>query len=676
MKTHHNSFFSFSRSLIICFFIEIICNIPALYGQILETDTLQIDSRYDKIRFTTDRFGRTSQPIDTALTDFSLYQGSFLGGEFPHRYLSNVGQAHFPLVFEYNRQNTFATGLRQYNRYGTPNDSVRYYNSPYPFSEVQYALGSGQEQFLRVDISLPIRRVVHLNAHYQSQVAVGAFERQSSSWKSFWASLNYEHPKQHYRLWLHYAINGGKNQQNGGLQALDTINGKPINLVLDTIARPKSILSPYLTNAEDNFREHRFFLQQTLDWGTYYDEVHDDTTYTRLYPERTLGHSFTYQKQQYRYSDTQPNDSFYPNFYINPDTTSDSVQYQLIENEIFAALFAKREADSSYMAATLLPFRRVFSARAGFRHQLIQAQYFAPPVADTLMLPDTTYQPLNIARWLHSGMVFGKFENLNNERLRFEAGGWYALFGYNLADFSLEGKFSFLLSGNVGGLKGRVLLQNLTPSFIANQYYGNHFMWQNDFGKTQSLQLWASYYNPTLNLELVYANHTFNNYIIWNEAAQPRQLSDVLNVSQLIVRHKFHFRHWHLDNMLIAQLPGNNTQVHLPRFVGRHTLYWQGHFFASKAVLAQIGFDIFENTRYAPDAYMPATGQFYLQSTQLPFYPIVDLFAHFKVKRLRVFLRIKHLNQGIFAQKGYFTAPNYPAFDRNFNFGIAWMFYD
>lgn len=678
MKTRCSNSFRFLTRLIgiFCVATAAFTQSNILPGQILESDTLGIDDRYNKIRFSTDRYDGRLQVIDTSITDFSLYQGNFTEGEFPHRYLSNNGQAHFPIVFEYAQQNTFDMGWRQYNRYRFSGDSVRYYYSPYPFSEVRYALGGGQEQFLRVDLSLPIRRVLHLNTRYQSQVGLGAFERQNASKHNFWASINYDHPKQHYHFWLHCLVNSSNNQQNGGVQVLDTINGLLVNLVLDTIARPKSILTPFLTNAEDNYSDRQVFFQQTLDWGTYYDEVHSDTTYIRLYPERSLGHSFMYKEQKYKYIDTAPNADFYPNFYINPDTTKDSSRYWLIENEVFGTLFAKRDADSSYMAATAQPFRRVFSARVGFRHRIIRTRYFMPPVADSLLMPNTTYAPLDTAKWLQSGMVFGRFENVNNDRLHYQAGGWYALFGYNLADFSLEGRLSFLLSGKLGGLRGRILLQNLTPSFISEQYYGNHLAWQNDFRKIQSLQFWASYYNPLFHLETTYANHTLTNYIIWNEQAKPQQLSNAVNVSQFIIKHHLQWRKWHLDNILVLQLPSNNDQIHLPRFVGRHTLFWQGYLFSSKAVSTQIGLDVFENTRYAPDAYMPATGQFYLQSEELPFYPVADFFAHFKIKRLRVSLRVKHLNQGIFSQKGYFMAPNYPAFDRNFNFGIAWMFYD
>ena len=53
----------------------------------------------------------------------------------------------------------------------------------------------------------------------------------------------------------------------------------------------------------------------------------------------------------------------------------------------------------------------------------------------------------------------------------------------------------------------------------------------------------------------------------------------------------------------------------------------------------------------------------------------MDLFFEIFIKRARLFFMMEHINQGMFAQKGYFVAPNIGAQDRAFKLGVTWQFY-
>ena len=67
----------------------------------------------------------------------------------------------------------------------------------------------------------------------------------------------------------------------------------------------------------------------------------------------------------------------------------------------------------------------------------------------------------------------------------------------------------------------------------------------------------------------------------------------------------------------------------------------------------------------------------YQQDKQLlKFYPIMDVFFKLQVKFTNIFFRVEHVNQGMFKQKGIYTAPNYGYLDRTFRAGIIWQFYD
>jgi hypothetical protein len=73
---------------------------------------------------------------------------------------------------------------------------------------------------------------------------------------------------------------------------------------------------------------------------------------------------------------------------------------------------------------------------------------------------------------------------------------------------------------------------------------------------------------------------------------------------------------------------------------------------------------------------MPATGQFYNQSTvKIGNYPVVNLYANFHLKRTRFFWEYYHINQK-FMNDAYFSMPNYPIDPAITKIGISWNFYD
>jgi outer membrane cobalamin receptor len=74
---------------------------------------------------------------------------------------------------------------------------------------------------------------------------------------------------------------------------------------------------------------------------------------------------------------------------------------------------------------------------------------------------------------------------------------------------------------------------------------------------------------------------------------------------------------------------------------------------------------------------MPATGQFYLQSSEKTGnYPLLDLFVNFRIKTVRIFVRGENMLDALTPATSYFLVPNYPMPGRTLKFGIIWQFFD
>ena len=95
-----------------------------------------------------------------------------------------------------------------------------------------------------------------------------------------------------------------------------------------------------------------------------------------------------------------------------------------------------------------------------------------------------------------------------------------------------------------------------------------------------------------------------------------------------------------------------------------------------------MGCDFTYVSSYKPDAYMPATGVFYLQQTsnkstivETGSYPQIDLHLTLKVKTVSFFFKYTHANAGYSGHR-QFTALHYPMLPAVFSYGINWLFYD
>ena len=90
-------------------------------------------------------------------------------------------------------------------------------------------------------------------------------------------------------------------------------------------------------------------------------------------------------------------------------------------------------------------------------------------------------------------------------------------------------------------------------------------------------------------------------------------------------------------------------------------------------MLARFGIDFRYNIAWFAPAYMPLTGQFFVQETSVvrP-YPNLDVFFSAKVKSFRVFVKWENI-VGSFSKDVYYQIYNYPIPDRLIRFGIRWQ---
>ena len=91
---------------------------------------------------------------------------------------------------------------------------------------------------------------------------------------------------------------------------------------------------------------------------------------------------------------------------------------------------------------------------------------------------------------------------------------------------------------------------------------------------------------------------------------------------------------------------------------------------------AQLGANLRYFTEYYSPCYMPATAQFYNQSTtKVGNFPVINVYANFHLKQARFFVEYYHINQ-LFMKTAYFSMPNYPLSPAIFKIGVSTNFYN
>jgi hypothetical protein len=200
-------------------------------------------------------------------------------------------------------------------------------------------------------------------------------------------------------------------------------------------------------------------------------------------------------------------------------------------------------------------------------------------------------------------------------------------------------------------------------------YVSNHFIWNNDFGKTRRLRVGGKLNIPHTNTYLNVGIENLQNYIYFNENCLPTQHSGSVKVFSASLLQNFEFGALHLDNKLNYQTSSVESVIPLPKFSIYSNLYV---LFKVAGVLdVQLGVDCDYYTKYKSVNYQPATMSFYNQKEiEVGNYPFMNLYANMKLDKARFYVMFTHVNQGM-TGNNYFSLPHYPLNPRRFQLGVS-----
>jgi hypothetical protein len=618
-------------------------------------------------------------PVDTTLDNFQNQNPVFRN----YTSVSTLGNYSEPsesnVFVERDRQEEFML-INPFFPYMKRFTNTTYINTRKPFTKISYFRGGSsqnKEELLDAFHSQNLTKTLNVGLHYTTVGSLGQYRFQNVKNNSFnfFSSLTGINYSYHTSFNLNKII----ADENGGILN-DTLVGNP------TFQFTKDI--PTLFGGVDNPPHHtpdvytevrnmNLFTMQEIAFRrnkTNADSLSHPKKLRIFYPK--LIYIFYIDRSVRLFKDKVDSTGYkaglYPALLFNNISTSDSMVYWKIFNSARLQFQGKR-SNHYFVDYTYELLNYTLIAPPQNPKDSLPRQWF---ISEKIVLPGITIKNRLFNAYASSGFnkVFANHVELN-------LFGRLYLSGYRASDFYLKGDLR-LFTGKAGKLNSilfRASNELRTPDFLYTHYASNNFLWTRNFSQTSfnSLSIDLSVSSKKFDIQGDYV--LIHNLVYFNEASLPEQDHAGLSIFTVSAFKRFDFWKISSTSKIVYQKTDDQQVLGLPEIVLYNSTFLTQmiNFKATGGkLLTMIGFDLFYNSKYYADAYMPALTTFYRQSEkQLGNHPYFDPFLNVQLKRFRFYIKYEHVNSG-WSDKNYFSVLHYPRNERNIKFGLSWTFYD
>jgi len=601
------------------------------------------------VSFGIQKFDTTTSPqyiaatIDTNIFGFHNYDPAFKSYVF-NANLGNTGQASQNMIFKTPQHSGVSFGLNTFDAYKfSSSQNINYY-SLLPYSNLFWTIGMKREQMFQVTHYHHVRNQVFMGVDYRIINSPGRDNfRQKTNDHALSIFSYYATKNKRYGVAVNYIFNRIKVQDNGGItddtayinyRKGENSGGFDINLKKAETAWNESsvVLKQYVTLS----RENEFNKKDSL----------------RPLKKFNLGrilHTLSFTRQRYKFTDENPNFSYYPLIPNDTAAMNDSTWFYTLENSL---AWTNSEQKANMKSRDLRLFVQMKHAYTTVRQ--LDGSYYISNLIPSLGISVRPYSTLKV-----------------------DLAGEYVLMDYNQHDFSLNAtaKQDFVFNEkNYGALRLNARYQRAEPAWFYEHFFSKYYQWDYDFAKQSTLSLSLNYSYPRFSVGIDYYN--LNNYVYLGADSRPRQYANgAVNVLSAYIYKDFIIGKFRIDNKVVYQYTDKPSLVRKPQLMAMQSYMFTTPMF-KKALLAQIGIDLLYNTPYFADSYNPALGAFVLQNEyKAGNYLDAAVFINLKVQRMRIFFKLSNFLSGLIGYN-YFTVPHYPMQDRLFRLGISWRFHD
>ena len=620
----------------------------------------------------------TEVKVDTAVTDFHIYHPAYKNS-ISVESLGNIGNSYQPMDF-FQRRSVEKEFLFQQNYfdYATLPGEVKFYNVTKPYTLLTYGQWFSNkpkgETVLKVFQTQNINKQINFGFYYNSIGSSGKYLNQQAKDRSLglFSSGNFER----YDYWFSIGKNSYDNQENGGLPNPKDIENPDI--------KPENI-AVWLNDVRSLNNNSFITLTHQYKLGTWKEMKDKKEIFQQFIPRVALMHVLDYQSASRIYTEADPNPIFSYGGTIG-DVRFYGKDHVPFINPTVGSAVAPATIDKSGQSVItnrfVVKFLEATDRKYTFGKQLFISNdlvnsYFPQQelIVDTA---GVNQPPLGLTqKHNYSNTYIGvSAYRTNGQFWSWTASGKSYIQGRNALDYELSGSVEkpFRAKKDTSFIRIYANMSSRTPNYFFENYYSNHYKWENFFDKTYTMKLGATVEKPGWRLKASVNYSIINKFVFFNEQALPEQASSEFSVVQATLNKDFKFGGLNIRNWVFLQKTTTNIYLALPTVSARNSIYYENTY--AKVLFFQLGFDTRYETSYYADQYSPATGMFYRQnSVKIGDYAWIDAFANIKLKRTAFYLKYTNLATQ-FVKGGYYTSPGYPAPIATLLFGLSWSFYN
>jgi hypothetical protein len=606
--------------------------------------------------------------LDSTINDFTI--------RFPipstNVYLGNLGNASRSILFSPFLKPGWDPGFHAFDIYKWKLESVRFFNTTRPYTELNYLLGSRTEQIIEVMHTQNVKPNWNVAFNYRLINSPGDFQNQKTNHNNLLFNSWYEGKKKRYNNYFIVLANHLQSEENGGIKndedyLHNTLVYKNRFDIPTVIGGESFSTNPFATNIStgNRYREFTALLRQQYDLGKKDSLITDSTIIPLFYPRLRFEHTIEYNANKYQFFDIPhdnrtgfyfPDSAFYHDTFgitFNPqDTVRLRDRWKNFVNDFSIYQFPD--------AKNLQQFIKL-----GAELQLLKGEFASDSSS------------------LYNVFFHGEYRNkTRNQKWDVELFGNLYTAGFNSGEYNAHISLKrFVGKKNLGYAEIGFENVNRSPSFLFDTRSSFYLDAAKSFKKENSSHIFASLYQPALKLKLTGDYYLISNYSYFTDFYKPEQYDAIFNLLRVSAQKTFKLsRHlnWYADVYLQQKTGG--APVHVPLIFTRNRIAFEGTFF--KNLNLSTGLELRYHTPYKADNYSPVPGQFFYQdSITIHNSPDISAFVHFRIRSFKAFLRFENLNTVQVTKDGGFgwtnnnlAAPGYPYPGLHIRLGIWWNF--
>lgn len=548
-----------------------------------------------------------------------------------------------------------------------------FYNTRIPMTIVGYNTGGGRDNGqdrLTMNFSGNASQKLQIGASLDYLYSKGSYENQAAkdlAWGLASSYMGDRYEMQAFYNHYHMVI-----KENGGITDDLYITDPAVIQGGTTTVNPKQIPTR-LTGAHSRLRGDELYVNSRYKVGYWHEtppdpEVPDDTVPHRTYiPVSSFIWTFNFNRDRHVFDHQSQLGAtdFWKNTYLSDNGTHDVTSYWSVKNTLGVSLL---EGFHKYAKAGLAAYltheiRRYNQTPDSLATDVPRPEGLTPYPYDTRVAPAATQNLL----W-----VGGQLTKQRGSLLRYDLTGRFGLVGPAAADFRVEGNVStlFKMLGDTVRVTAYGHISNEAAPYLMNHYLSNHFIWENDFGKTRRVKFGG---HVTLPFSGTYINagvENIQNLIYFDGDAMPRQHGGNIQVVSIALHQDLKAGILNWRNRITYQTTTASASVlPAPKLAIYSNLYIL--FRVARVLHVQLGVDCDYYTRYKAPSFQPATMTFYNQDEiSVGNYPFMNAYVNMKLSKARFYVLFSHVNQGL-TGKNYFALPHYPMNPRRFQIGVS-----